>query len=541
MIAIRRFTIGGRLLAGFLCIVLLLVLLGSMSLLQMEKMNSKTLELQAVWLPAIVRTVDVETSLLQLQATTANLLLADTDAEKLHERQKVDSTLQQSRHSLELLNAALASRGERQAYDTLQQTLSRYWQQEQQVLELQQQGKIAQASDSLNAMETLDDTLSQQLSTLVQVSEDEARNAVDESEDRFRFALHFSTGLALFSVLLCIVIGMVLTRSITRPVGNALKMATAVAAGDLTSTIRVEGRDELTQMNSALATMQQALREIIDRILDSSTQLASASEELSVVTDDAARNMQKQDDELQQAVTAINQMTTAIEDVADNASAASTITDTTMSTVVKGRQQIAASVSAMQELSGDISRTSDEVQQLSQQATAISQTLDVIRAVAEQTNLLALNAAIEAARAGEQGRGFAVVADEVRALAQRTQGSTREIEEVVSAILQGTQKVVGAVANSNTRAQQTTSAVQAADQVFEHINGSMQEVSQRILQIASATEQQAQVARMVDTSLQGIRDVSIQTAAGANQTSVASHQLSSLAVQMTEQIAHFRL
>src|SRR5690606_15803375 len=189
----------------------------------------------------------------------------------------------------------------------------------------------------------------------------------------------------------------------------------------------------------------------------------------------------------------------------------------------------------------DVTATAGEVEQLAQQIRNISQVLDVIRAIAEQTNLLALNAAIEAARAGEAGRGFAVVADEVRALAHRTQQSTQEIEQMIGGIQQGTERAVSSMQQSTGRATSTLTLAQAAGQALDEIARAISAINERNLVIASASEEQAQVAREVDRNLVNIRDLSLQTSAGASQTSAASQDLSRLAVNLNNLVTRFRL
>jgi methyl-accepting chemotaxis protein len=202
---------------------------------------------------------------------------------------------------------------------------------------------------------------------------------------------------------------------------------------------------------------------------------------------------------------------------------------------------VVETVSAIQAMTQDVQTTSQLVEGLAEQGRDIGKVLDVIRGLADQTNLLALNAAIEAARAGEAGRGFAVVADEVRALAHRTQQSTSEIERMIGSIQSGTEHAVDSMRNSTERAESTLNIARGAGMSLDTINTAIVEINERNLVIASAAEEQAQVAREVDRNLVNIRDLSVQSATGANQTSAASNELSRLALDLNNMVGRFSL
>ncbi|MEC7473045.1 MAG: methyl-accepting chemotaxis protein, partial [Pseudomonadota bacterium] len=314
-----------------------------------------------------------------------------------------------------------------------------------------------------------------------------------------------------------------------------------IAGGDLTRGINIVGNDEPARLLVALQAMQQSLRETIQGISHSSNQLASAAEELNVVTEDSTRGLHQQNHEIEQAATAVNEMTTAVDEVARNAVATSEASRESDETAQHGRQQVIRTVESIDLLAGDVTQTATEVERLAGQVRDISKVLDVIRSIAEQTNLLALNAAIEAARAGDAGRGFAVVADEVRALAHRTQQSTAEIEQMIGDVHQGTDKAVHAMQASNERARTTLELARAAGEALDGIASAISQISERNLVIASASEEQAQVAREVDRNLVNIRDLSLQSSAGANQTSAASQELARLAIDLNSLVARFQV
>jgi methyl-accepting chemotaxis protein len=237
----------------------------------------------------------------------------------------------------------------------------------------------------------------------------------------------------------------------------------------------------------------------------------------------------------------VTQMTQAVEEVAGNAVSTSNASRASSAAVRQGQGQLDETMADIGALADQVEQAAVRSRQLAEQTQGIHKVLDVIRSVAEQTNLLALNAAIEAARAGDVGRGFAVVADEVRALAHRTGASTREIEQMMSAIRQGTAEAVQALAQSADKAGATRQRAQAAKDVLGHIADAVAAIDERNQVIASAAEQQAQVAREVDRNLVRIRDLSQQSATGAAQTSASSQELGQLAIELDGMLMRFSL
>ncbi|WP_405046371.1 methyl-accepting chemotaxis protein [Pseudomonas putida] len=289
-----------------------------------------------------------------------------------------------------------------------------------------------------------------------------------------------------------------------------------------------------------MARMQDKLRHTLQQIAGSATQLASAAEELNAVTDESARGLQQQNNEIEQAATAVTEMTSAVEEVARNAVSTSEASSEASRSTGDGRDLVMETVGAIERMSGDVQATAKLITHLAEQSRDIGKVLDVIRGLADQTNLLALNAAIEAARAGEAGRGFAVVADEVRALAHRTQQSTSEIERMIGSIQGGTEEAVESMRTSTERAESTLNIARGAGMALDTIAGAVAQINERNLVIASAAEEQAQVAREVDRNLVNINDLSVQSATGAHQTSAASAELSRLAVDLNGLVARFR-
>jgi len=450
---------------------------------------------------------------------------------------EVKNSLQQAQS---LYEALIVLPEERVLFDRFKVEEQGYLQRQEQVMTLSKAGQLSDAVQVVNGeMNQLADEMAATLRELVNLNKASANQAAKLAHTVFTQSRSGVVGMIVVTALITIGLAIWLTRSIVLPLGQSLRVAQNVARGDLTGEISVSGRDEPARLQQALKGMQENLRDTLRRISESSNQLASASEELSCVTEDATRGLHQQNQEIEQAVTAVNQMTAAVEEVASNAVATSQASRESDRVAQHGRAQVQQTVVSIEALANDVTANVTQVGDLAQKVYGISKVLDVIRSIAEQTNLLALNAAIEAARAGDAGRGFAVVADEVRALAHRTQQSTQEIEQMIGGIQQGTDQAVSSMQQSNTRARSTLEIAKSAGTALEEIASAFTLINERNLVIASASEEQAAVAREVDRNLMNIRDLAHQTSTGANQTSAASHELSRLAVDLNTLVARF--
>ncbi|MFB0704780.1 methyl-accepting chemotaxis protein [Pseudomonas protegens] len=525
---------------GFGLLALMVFALGAFALMQMGNMRQQSDEVESNWLPSVMSVGEMNQDLLRIRALTLRLLInrdpqAITQNEnKINEIKSVLGVAQSRYESLILLPQ------ERVLFDRFKTIEKQYLQRQERVMQLSSQNQLEEAVKVVNGeMNQLADEMAATLHELVELNKQSATHATDLAQAVFSKSRVWVIGMIALAALVTIGLALLLTRSIVLPLAQSLNVAEVVAGGDLTGTITVTGRDEPARLLHALKAMQHSLRETIRRISDSSSQLASASEELSCVTEDATRGLHQQSLEIEQAATAVNQMTAAVEEVASNAVATSEASRESDRIAQHGREQVHQTVLSIESLAQDVTANASQVEDLAQKVYGISKVLEVIRSIAEQTNLLALNAAIEAARAGDAGRGFAVVADEVRALAHRTQQSTQEIEQMIGGIQQGTDQAVSSMQQSNNRAHSTLEVAKAAGQALEEIASAFTQINERNIVIASASEQQAAVAREVDRNLMNIRDLALQTSAGANQTSAASQELSRLAVDLNSMVARF--
>src|SRR5690606_29760618 len=342
---------------------------------------------------------------------------------------------------------------------------------------------------------------------LLRLTEQLQRNQVEHRDNDSSQARLLQIAGALGALLLSLLAAVVITRQTTQPLQQTLEIARRIAAGDLTSDTRVTRRDELGTLQQGIQDMGGTLRELIAGIRDSANQIASSAEELSVVTDQTSQGVGKQKVETDQVATAMHEMSATVQDVARNAELAARAANEADNQARDGDRVVNEVVAQIERLAGEVNRSTEAMAQLEHESNKIGSVMDVIKAVAEQTNLLALNAAIEAARAGEAGRGFAVVADEVRTLAQRTQQSTEEIEELVAGLQNGTQRVASSLHSSHSLAGSSVELTRKAGAALGSINKGVSNIQSMNQQIAAAAEQQSVVAEQISRSVLNVRDV----------------------------------
>ena len=315
-----------------------------------------------------------------------------------------------------------------------------------------------------------------------------------------------------------------------------------VAQGDLSGTTRIaKNRDEIGMLCEGLSSMKNQLKELLSQVSGTSNDLALQAEQMTAVTEQTRSAIDRQQVDIDQLATAMNQMSATSGEVAQNANLTSSSARDANEQAHLGRTVVQESISSIRSLAKDVSDAGAVIHQRDQQGEAIGSILDVIRGIADQTNLLALNAAIEAARAGEQGRGFAVVADEVRTLASRTQQSTQEIQTMIEHLQQGTRSAVAVMEQGREKSEQSVEHVVQAGERLGTITGSIESINDMNRQIATAAEEQSQVAEEMSHSITDISHVSEETSQGAQLTADASQQLAALSMQLQTLVGRFKV
>jgi len=366
---------------------------------------------------------------------------------------------------------------------------------------------------------------------------------IDDMQAEFyrqlRDASLLGAGIAVVLALLVIMIG----RSIVLPLREAEDAMATIASGeaDLTRRLDTHGNDEITRLGQHFNRFTGQLQQVVLRLREAAHELHGSAGAVGNSAEQAQRHSEQQSQQMEQVATAINEVSYAVHDVAKNAEHASSEMSQAQDRALQGQQSIHGSLRKIDELSSTIDEAVGVIQALASQSTRIGSVLEVIRAIAEQTNLLALNAAIEAARAGEQGRGFAVVADEVRLLAQRTQQSTAEIQAMIEHLQGQSEAAVKAIDASSLASRETVEQASEAGASLDAISQALHNLTTLNASIASATSQQADAVEAINRNVVETADLSRQTAVAAQHSSDSGQALNRLSASLEQVLGQFRV
>lgn len=540
--SLQNFRISVRALFCFGLITLILLGLGAFAYVQIDEMRNTEQTLETDVVPSIQVIDDIQVALLHTRLESVRLLAVSGSEAQARVTESISREIKTLEDKTRYYRDHLVSgEDDRKQFETANAIMDKYISGVKEIIALS-------ASDHDSAITyantTQAQTATQYQAELTHLRDINTQNAVTaglRAAQVYSHSIIVLISVVLIATGLTVALAFALTRSIVKPVETSLAFAQRIATGDLSAVLAVTGRDEISSLMVALNVMAASLRSTLMEISGAAEQLSTASVEMTSITESADRTLQKQNSEIEQAATAVNEMSAAVEEVARNANSTSEAARSSSASAEDGNRKVVNTVNAMTSLADLVDNSATQVKALASQADDITKVLAVIRAIAEQTNLLALNAAIEAARAGEQGRGFAVVADEVRALAHRTQKSTQEIEQMITKVQSGSTAAVDSMDRSRQEVYSTLTSAKDAGHSLVLITSAVLEINERNMQIATASEQQAHVARDVDRNLVSIRDLAMQSTEGARQTLEASNELAKLAVRLNDMVGKFKV
>lgn len=367
---------------------------------------------------------------------------------------------------------------------------------------------------------------------------DAAMKAIAASEKKIVIGL---ITVVVIAVLFGTVLILVIDGNISGRIGHVLAASESMSNGYLGKQVDVSGKDEIGKLAASFNSMSQNIRDVISDISQAADQIASASEELSSTAEQMSRGMQIQTTQTSQIASAMEEMSATVLEVAKNAQGATSSAKEATSTAQKGGDVVDKTVNGMQRIAATVQESARTIGELGKSSDQIGEIVTVIYDIADQTNLLALNAAIEAARAGEQGRGFAVVADEVRKLAERTTKATKEIANMIKSIQKGTEGAVSAMEAGTRQVNEGVDLASQAGEALQNIIGAVDMVNDMINQIATATREQSAAAEEISTSIEGIASVTKEAASGSQQTTAAGQDLARMATKLQGMVKQFKV
>ncbi|SDZ92698.1 methyl-accepting chemotaxis protein [Alkalimonas amylolytica] len=446
-----------------------------------------------------------------------------------------------------------------QDYQALQQQLNQL---DQLISQLQQTGingglgqQLTLASSQLNqyrseftefrrlvdATNASEQQMTEQARNVVTGAESSLERQLEQMQQQQQQVRWMLISASLLALLIGLVAALVITRLIVRPLQQVVAVADKIAAGDLTTDLSSDRKDELGQLTNAMQRMTVSLRQLILRLSSGITQLASSTEEMAVISQQTSAGVSQQKVETEQVAAAMNEMTATVQEVARSAEEASMAATNSATQAELSNQILDKTMTGIKQLAKDVNQSAVSIAELKEEADSIGSILDVITNITEQTNLLALNAAIEAARAGEAGRGFSVVADEVRQLATRAQASTTQINEVIQRLQRKAELAMTAMQANTERANEVFESTDDASEAIENILKDIQNIQQMNQQIAAAALQQSTVAEEINRSLTNIQVATEQSSVAIEETAKTSSTLSQLGLEQQELTHQFRL
>ena len=533
--------IGTRLMLGFIFLAVLIAGVGLFGLSQMSSIKNSLDDIYGNRYQKIDMTSTIQERFYRTQLGFRDAVMAPDQAGVTKELDKMADNAKVVSANLEKLTKAMVSEDGKALIKKFADVRAAYSKERGKLVEHLKAGRQKEAREGLVLLIPHMQAYNGAIKDIQKFQEQHMKKAVEQAEENYARSRWIVIAAAIAGFLLAVVFGILLTQSITRPLQEAVMVSEQVAAGDLTVKIKSSSKDETGMLLHALSGKTQKLKDMIGEIQLASQSVASGSDELSASSEEITRTMNEQSSRATQIATSAEEMSQTVLDVAKNASTIATTSVETGEIARKGADIVQNSARESQMIAETVQRSTSVMQTLGQKSQQIGEIIGVINDIADQTNLLALNAAIEAARAGEQGRGFAVVADEVRKLAERTGKATAEIGEMIRSIQTEVDDAIGAMEETNTKVETGLRYSTEAGEQLSHIVQSVDALQHMVQQIASATEEMSSTSEMISGDIQGIASGAKEISSGSDQIAQSSSELARLSGQLRNIVAQFKV
>ncbi|WP_338497688.1 methyl-accepting chemotaxis protein [Pseudomonas sp. WP18] len=538
---LRRLKFAARIRFCFVLVIAALIGVSAFATYKAREIRQASLVVEQDALPGIALGDDIILAFSKTRFSVFRLLVSTDDLKLANNYNLLVADIREFEAAQAAYLPIISTDQERGLFTTIGKLFESYRTSALHVHDLIKRGSTGEATALVEGeMSSIAQNMVKVLGELEKLNDQAQQSASAAGQNAYETSIRVTLTAIMLVALGAIFLAHRLTVSISRPIAQALECANAIARGDLREPAQdASGNDEAALLLRAVMIMRKNLSDTLIDVYQAAGQLSNAAEELSVLVGSSNNDLQAQNSELEQAATAITEMSQAVDEVAHNAISTSDESRASLHLARDGQRELDSTLNAIARLDGSVNDASQRADILASNTVEISKVLEVIRSVAEQTNLLALNAAIEAARAGEAGRGFAVVADEVRSLAHRTSTSTMDIERMISHIQNGTQETVSALNDSAVQAAQTREQAASANKALQGITTTVSSIDERNTMIATACEEQALVAKDVDRSIIRIRDLSNLSAVRSDQTMAASEELAHITTKLKERLDGF--
>lgn len=530
-----------KLFIGFGIIIFTSAVVALTAFYAISSLNTNIVNLLDTRIPQMKRVADINQAISSSALRIDEAMMAEGAEATQAQLKPMAQNQKLAAENIEKLKASMSSDKEKALYQAVTTKRSSYSTARNEVVALLKDGKKTEALKALRELGPLRETYQSALGTLDSYVQEQAKSDGNATVSKARSARTAIIVLLLVSLGIAALVALWIVNSITKPLNAAVATANRIAQRDLT--VQVTGIDntETGKLMAAMGNMVQNLRDIVSQTSDISASIATSSTELHATSEQIASGAEQVACQTQTVATASEEMSATSNDIAQNCHAAARNSQQASSAAETGAQVVAQTVEVMNRIADRVNATSRTVESLGARSDQIGAIVGTIEDIADQTNLLALNAAIEAARAGEQGRGFAVVADEVRALAERTTKATREISEMIKAIQSETRGAVSAMEEGVREVQQGTEEAAKSGSALQEILNQINAVSMQVNQIATAAEEQTATISEITGNITQISDVVQRTAQGSQDSSVAAAQLASLSDDLSTLVTQFKI